>query len=65
MIFQAISFFKQFDIKRVNTSANRLQPSQLDSCNRLEIHRQISDPDLCDKLVEQVRELIRKSFANE
>lgn len=52
----------QFDITKVHSHASRLQLSNLETCNKLEIQRQVNDPVLLDRLVGQARELIKSSF---
>lgn len=37
----------------------------LDECNRLELIRHIEDPALCDQIVKQVQELIKRTYPNE
>lgn len=60
---QLIEFLShQFDITKVDNYASRLQITDLEKCNKFEIQRQINDPILIDRLVEQARELIKSSF---
>lgn len=37
----------------------------MDECNRLEIGVQVKDPIVCEKLVKQVKEIVRQSFPKE
>lgn len=58
-----VVFFQiQFDIKKVNNRPSRLQHSELEDCNKLEIQRQLDDPILAEQLVEVARQLIKDSF---
>lgn len=52
----------QFDIERVNKNSTRLKTEFLDECNRLELIRHIQDPKLCDDIVKQVQELIKRTY---
>lgn len=56
---------KSFDLTQMHTTASRLQASEIDNCNRLEIQRHITDPTLCTELVHNVRDFIMKSKPNE
>lgn len=56
---------KLFDLGKMGTAASRLQASEIDNCNRLEIQRHIKDPALCTDLVHRVRDFITKSKPNE
>lgn len=55
----------QFDIKRINTSSNRLNPEWLKECNRLELVEQLRDPIKQDKLIEEMKELVKKTYPND
>lgn len=48
----------------MDTHSSRLQISDIDICNRLEIQRQINDPILLDDFVPRVREFIKDSMPN-
>lgn len=57
-----INNYFQFDIERVNKNSSRLKTELLDDCNRLELIRHIKDPALCDEIVKQVQELIKRTY---
>lgn len=54
-------FIKSFHLEKMNTGASRLQPSEIENCNRLEFQRQINDPILCTKLIHKVRDVVMQS----
>ncbi|XP_031626249.1 probable glutamate--tRNA ligase, mitochondrial [Contarinia nasturtii] len=51
-----------FDITKMHSYPSRLQNSDLYEINALEIQRQVNDPILIEKLVEQARQLIKDTF---
>lgn len=54
---------ERFDIKRVNSNSSRLNPSLLGDLNRLELMRQLADPEKSEILVKKVQEMIRKAYS--
>lgn len=58
-------FSFQFDLKRINTHSSRLSADLLEDCNRLEIGVLVNDPKGCQKLVNQVKEIVRQTFPAE
>lgn len=55
----------QFDISLVHSHSGRLAFDYLDNYNRLEIIRQVSDPERCEELVDRVQSLIQKEYPEE
>lgn len=53
---------KKFNINRINTHSSRLNPDLLEECNRMEIQNQIHDPELCEKLIDRVSDLIKQKY---
>lgn len=60
-----VSFLFQFDINKVNKASSRLNTGYLEECNRLELIRYIKDPILCDEVVKQTTELIKRTYPKE
>lgn len=46
----------------MHSNSTRLKPEILAECNRLELVRHIQDPNLCDGIVKQVKELIKQAY---
>ncbi|XP_013193556.2 probable glutamate--tRNA ligase, mitochondrial [Amyelois transitella] len=55
----------EFQIGKVLLHPSRLNPELLQECNRLEMKRQLSDPDLCQSLVRKVQNLVKQTYPNE
>lgn len=52
----------QFDINKINVNSSRLNPELLDECNRLEINRQLQDPQQVNELIAEVKTLVIKEY---
>lgn len=52
----------QFNISLVRPFSGRLDSDHLNECNRLELNRQINDPEKCDQLIEQVQNIVRQHY---
>lgn len=59
------NFLLQFDIRKINTHPSHLSPELLDECNRLELIEQMKHPENQAKLIDEVKELVKKSFPDE
>lgn len=46
----------------MHNNSTKLKPEILDECNRLELIRYIEDPNLCEEIVKQVKELIKRTY---
>lgn len=64
-IYYFFVFSSQFDIRNVNPAASRLQTSDLQNFNRLEIQRQITDPNARKELIKEIRKIVETSFPNQ
>lgn len=53
---------KKFNINRINAHSSRLNPDLLEECNRMEIQNQIHDPELCEKLIDKVTDMIKQKY---
>ncbi|KAJ6636388.1 putative glutamate--tRNA ligase, mitochondrial [Pseudolycoriella hygida] len=53
---------KSFDITRINTNSGHLNPDALNECNRLDLIEQTNDPPSEAKLIEEVKDLVRKKY---
>lgn len=52
----------QFDINKINVNSSRLNPDLLDECNRLEINKQLQDPQQVKELITEVKTLVIKEY---
>ncbi|XP_044266176.1 probable glutamate--tRNA ligase, mitochondrial [Tribolium madens] len=53
---------RQFDVCRINAHSGKLMPERLFDFNRLELKRKLEDSEEGEKLVEEVREMVKKHF---
>lgn len=60
--FSLEELVKLFDFTRINAHSSRLNPDLLLDLNRMELVRRISVPDDCNAMVDEVRDLVKRSF---
>ncbi|CAK1600301.1 unnamed protein product [Parnassius mnemosyne] len=55
----------EFQVKKISAHPSRLNPDLLQECNKLEIKRQLRDDKLAEKLVNNLKDLIKKKYPQE
>ncbi|XP_055687029.1 probable glutamate--tRNA ligase, mitochondrial [Lutzomyia longipalpis] len=55
---------EKFDISRVNSHSSRLNPDHFNDLNRWEIKRHVEDPELCPKVIDNLRQMIQEAYPN-
>jgi glutamyl-tRNA synthetase len=52
----------KFDINRINSNSSRLNPELLDDLNRLELIKQLENPQKCEALIKTVRKSVKEKY---
>lgn len=53
---------KIFDLNLIKRNSSRLNPDLLSDLNRIELTKQIADPEKCEELIKQVRALVKEKY---